>query len=183
MPLSERMYACASGMTDALSVERWRHWVIKNDGWKHHTALSSPSLFAHLTDCRSSEPNTHRCRGWISCCYRPQGKVTLPSPLSPSLVSAQIIARYTILHISPFSGICLPKTHTNTRLKHMYTQGRKTLRHKLSLMSISFMTNGLKSISRILCSFTHPFSSVWPFSQAAQSFWQSNPNLACIKAA
>lgn len=51
-------------------------------------------------------------------------------------------------------------------------------------MSISFLTNGLKSISSTLHSFTHPFSSVWPFiarRRAAQSFWQFSPNLGHIK--
>ncbi len=149
---SERMYACVSGMTDALSVERWRHWVIKNDGWKRHTALSSPSLFAHLTDCHSSEPNTHRCRGldFMLLSSPRQGHIAV-APLPIISVCSDNSSIHNFTQISFLRHLSPKNTHTNMRLKHMHTQGRKTLRHKLSLMSISFMTNSLKSISRILC--------------------------------
>ncbi len=115
MHLSERMHACVSGMTDALSVERWRHWVIKNDGWKRHTALSSPSLFAHLTDCHSSEPNTHRCRGldFMLLLSPRQGHIAV-APLPIISVCSDNSSIHNFTQISFLRHLSPKNTHTQT---------------------------------------------------------------------
>lgn len=110
--------------------------------------------------------HTHRCRrlDFMLLSSPRQGHIAVaPLPIISVCSDNSSIHNFTqisfLRHLSPENK----HTHMRVRmfacLKHMYTQGRKTLRHKPPLMSISFMTNGLKSISRIRRSFTHPFSS------------------------
>ncbi len=139
---SKRAHACVCERNDRRA-QCWEVASLGDQEWwmktPHCPLVAKPLCpFNWLPFLRAK--HTQMQGGWISCCYRPQGKVTLPSPLSPSLASAQIIARYTILHRSPFSGICLPKTHTHKHAPqtHAYTGAQDSEAYTVSHVNLFY---------------------------------------------